>query len=264
MSASKRELFSPQAWLQTALVGGAEAVRARTIPEDRRSELLERLVVEIAQEVFADSARAEKLAEACDALAALIPGTEAEGKAVRVRGHMQFARNKHEEAVALYEHAIELFQAGGSRVEEARTMSSGLQSLIYLGRYEQAEAWSAKAQQVFEEEHDQLRLARLHSNRGNILYRQDRYQEALSTYELARKELELIGDARDVASVITNMATVQISMGRFQDALRAYREARRKCEAAGLSRMAACCVPSCPIPTTKRCATWTKRKCTWS
>jgi len=239
MSASERDLFSPEAWLQAASAGGSATVLAETVPEDRRSELLERLVVEIAQEVFADSARAEKLAEACDALAALIQGNEAEGKAVRVRGHMQFARNKHEAAVALYERAIALFQASLSRVEEARTMSSGLQSLIYLGRYEQAEAWSAKAQQVFEEVHDQLRLARLHSNRGNILYRQDRYQDALSSYELARKELDLIGDARDVASVITNMATVQISMGRFEDALQAYREARRKCEEAGLSRMAA-------------------------
>ena len=188
-------------------MSGATAVSAETIPEDRRTDLLERLVVEIAQEVFANNARAEKLAEACDALAALINGGESEGKAVRVRGHMQFARNKHEEAVVLYERAIELFQAAGSRVEEARTKSSGLQSWIYLGRYEQAVAWSEKAQQVFEEEHDELRLARLHSNRGNILYRQDRYQEALSTYELARKELERIGNARDVASVITNMAT---------------------------------------------------------
>jgi CHAT domain-containing protein/predicted negative regulator of RcsB-dependent stress response len=239
MSASERDLFSPDLWLQTALVRGAAAVSAESIPDDQRTQMLERLVVEIAQEVFADSAKAGKLAEACDALAALIGGDEAEGKAVRVRGHMQFARNRHEQAVALYERAIELFQAAGSRVEEARTMSSGLQSLIYLGRYQQAEAWSEKAQQVFEQEHDMLRLARLHSNRGNILYRQDRYQEALSSYELAREELERIGDARDVASVITNMATVQISMGRFEDALQAYREARRRCEEAGLSRMAA-------------------------
>jgi CHAT domain-containing protein len=239
MSASERDRFSPDAWLQTAVVIGAAAVSAETIPDDRRTELLERLVVEIAQQVFADRARAEKLAEACDSLAALITGGEAEGKAVRVRGHMQFAHNQYEEAVALYEHAIGLFQAARSRVEEARTMSSGLQSLIYLGRYQQAESWSEKARQVFEEEHDELRLARLHSNHGNILYRQDRYQEALSTYELARKELERIGNARDVASVMTNMATVQISMGRFEDARQTYREARRRCEEAGLSRMAA-------------------------
>lgn len=238
MSGPEWDQSSPDAWLQAAAVSGAAAVSAEAIPEDRRAELLERLVVEIAQEVFANSARAEKLAEACAALAELINGGESEGKAVRVRGHMQFSRNRHEEAVALYERAIELFQAAGSRVEEARTMSSGLQSLIYLGRYQQAEAWSEKARQVFEEVHDELRLARLHSNRGNILYRQDRYQEALSTYELARRELERIGNARDVASVITNMATVQISMGRFEDALQAYREARLKCEEAGLSRMA--------------------------
>jgi CHAT domain-containing protein/tetratricopeptide (TPR) repeat protein len=239
MSASAQDQFSPDVWLQLAMAIGAAAVSAEIIPDDRRTELLERLVVEIAQEVFADSARAEKLAEACDSLAALIGGGEAEGKAVRARGHMQFASNRHVEAAALYERAIQLFQVAGSRVEEARTMSSGLQSLIYLGRYEQAEDWSEKARRVFEEEHDELRLARLHSNRGNILYRQDRYQEALSTYELARKELERIGNSRDVASVITNMATVQISMGRFDDALQTYREARRRCEDAGLSRMAA-------------------------
>ena len=239
MSASERNRFTPEAWLEAASTGGAAAVNAADIPEDRRSELLERLVVEIAQEVFADSARAEKLADACDALADLIQGDESEGKAVRVRGHMQFARNKHEQAVAHYERAVGLFQAAGSRVEEARTMSSGLQSLIYLGRYEQAEAWSETARRVFEEVSDDLRLARLHSNRGNILYRQDRYREALSTYELARQELERIGNARDVASVITNMATVLISMGQFDEALLAYGEARNKCNEAGLSRMAA-------------------------
>src|SRR5664279_1076754 len=103
MSASERDRFSPDAWLQTARVAGAAAVSAETIPADRRTELLERLVVVIAQEVFADSAKAEKLAEACDSLAALINDGEAEGKAVRVRGHMRFASNKHEEAVALYE-----------------------------------------------------------------------------------------------------------------------------------------------------------------
>jgi tetratricopeptide (TPR) repeat protein len=239
MSAPPQGRFSPDVWLQEAAAGGLAAARVEAIPEDRWAELLERLVVEIAQEVFANSERAEKLSEVCDALAALIQGDEAQGKAVRVRGHMRFARNKYEEAVALYERAIALFQSSGSRVEEARTMSSGLQALIYLGRYEQAEAWSERARQVFEEEHDELRLARLHSNRGNILYRQDRYEEALSTYELARKELERIGNPRDVASVISNMATVQISMGRFEDALQAYREARRKCEETGLSRMAA-------------------------
>jgi CHAT domain-containing protein len=239
MSAPTRGHFSPDAWLQIAAEGGLAAACVEAIPEDRRAEMLERLVVEIAQEVFANSERAEKLAEVCDALAALIHGDEAQGKAVRVRGHMQFARNKHEAAVALYERAIALFQAAGSRVEEARTMSSGLQSLIYLGRYEQAEAWSETARQVFEDEHDELRLARLQSNRGNIFYRQDRYEDALSTYKLARRELERLGNPRDVASVISNMATVQISMGRFEDALQAYREARLKCEEAGLSRMAA-------------------------
>ena len=239
MSTSERERFSPDAWLATALARGAAAVSAETIPPAMRAELLERLVVEISREVFADSARAEKLADACDALAGLIPGGEAEGKATRARGHMQFARNRHEEAVALYEKAIALFQASGSRVEEARTMSSGLQSLIYLGHYEQAESWSEKARTVFEETGDELRLARLDSNRGNILYRQDRYEEALASYMSAREKLERIGDARDVASVITNMATVQISMGRFEDALTAYREARHMCGEAGLSRMAA-------------------------
>lgn len=239
MSTSEQERFSPDAFLKEASASGASAVRAEAVPQSRRVELLERLVVEISREVFANNARAEKLAEACEALARLIPGGEAQGKAVRARGHMRFALNRHEDAVALYEEAIGLFQAAGSRVEEARTMSSGLQSLIYLGRYAQAEVWSAKARQVFEETGDDLRLARLDSNRGNILYRQDRYQEALSSYEKARAGLERIGDARDVASVITNMATVQISMGRFEDALKAYREARSKCGAAGLNRMAA-------------------------
>ncbi len=232
-------VFSAEAWLEEAAAQGAGAVSDERVAPERRAELLERLVKEIGREVYADSARAEKLVEACDALAGLLPGKAAEGKAVRARGHLQFARSQHSEAAALYEQAIGLFRLAGDRLELALTMSGALQALIYLGQYARAEEWCRSAEQVFREEGDALRLARLYSNRGNVLFRQDRYVEALESYQAARQELGRIGNARDVASVITNMATVQISMGRFEEALSSYHEARKRCQDAGLPRMAA-------------------------
>jgi CHAT domain-containing protein len=239
MSPPGQSGFSAEAWLEEAATQGAEAVGVEHIAPERRAELLERLVKEIGREVYADSARAEKLVEACDALAALLPGKTAQGKAVRARGHLQFARSQHAEAAELYEQAIGLFRLEGDRLELALTMSGALQALIYLGQYARAEEWCRSAEQIFREEGDALRLARLYSNRGNVLFRQDRYQEALESYQAARLELGRIGNARDVASVITNMATVQISMGRFGEALNSYNEARKRCQDAGLPRMAA-------------------------
>jgi tetratricopeptide (TPR) repeat protein len=236
---SSESRFSPELWLVEAGRSGAAAVRPGLIPPAARKDLLDRLVAELGREVYGDSARVELLAAACDALAALTGGAEAEGKAVRARGHVQFARNQHAAAITLYERATELFRASENQGELALTLSGALQSLIYLGRYAQAEAWTAEAEQIFAARGDGLRLARLASNRGNILYRQDRYAEALDSYQRARTELEQSGDARDVASVVSNMATVQISMGRFEAALASYHEARRLCAEAGLTRMAA-------------------------
>ena len=239
MSIAGQTVFSAEAWLEQAAALGAEAVSEERITPERRAELLERLVKEIGREVYADSARAEKLVEACDALAVLLAGKAAQGKAVRARGHLQFARSQHAEAAELYERAIGLFRQAGDRIEMALTMSGGMQTLIYLGQYTQAEKWCRSAEEVFREEGDALRLARLYSNRGNVLFRQDKYLEALESYQAARQELGRIGNPRDVASVITNMATVQISMGRFGEALNSYSEARKRCQDAGLPRMAA-------------------------
>ncbi|MGD0002449.1 MAG: hypothetical protein ABSE21_20325, partial [Bryobacteraceae bacterium] len=164
-------VFSAEAWLEEAATLGAGAVGEERIAPERRAELLERLVKEIGREVYADSVRAEKLVEACDALAVLLPGKTAQGKAVRARGHLQFARSQHVEAAELYEQAIVLFRQAGDRLELALTMSGALQALIYLGQYARAEEWCRAAEQVFREEGDALRLARLYSNRGNVLFR---------------------------------------------------------------------------------------------
>ena len=116
MNPNGQSVFTAEAWLEEAAASGAAAVSEDRIAPERRAELLERLVKEIGREVYADSARAEKLVEACDALAALLPGKTAEGKAVRARGHLQFARSQHAEAAELYERAVGLFRQEGDRV----------------------------------------------------------------------------------------------------------------------------------------------------
>ena len=226
-------------WLKAAAAPGDPAVAAAQLAPEARATALEQLVIEIGKAVYSDNALSERLLALAEALSGLMPGSAPKAHVAKARGHLLFQRSQPAGAVEQYERAIALFGESGQRIEVARCMSSGAQSLIYLGRYPQAEVWIDTAAAVFTAAGDWLRLARLDSNRGNVLYRQDRYLEALEAYERAKRELQIHGDVRDVASVVTNTATVLISMGRFEDALASYREARRLCTEAGLQRMAA-------------------------
>jgi CHAT domain-containing protein/tetratricopeptide (TPR) repeat protein len=203
----------------------ADLRNARTV------ELLHEQVLAI---VYADLARAKRLASAAWKLAGDLGDPAALASGWRALGHVSYAGSQYEEALSHYQKALEIFTALGRDLEAGRTLTSGLQSLIYLGRYEEAYAWAARAKEIFRRHGDELRLARLASNVGNIHYRQDRYAEALAIYEEAYATLVRLGAHRDVAAVLSNMAVCNISLSRFDRALESYRTARDYCERHGL------------------------------
>ncbi len=132
-----------------------------------------------------------------------------------------------------------LLERLGQDLDVGRTLTSGLQALIYLGRYDQAFQWAERARGIFERHGDQLRLARLSSNMGNILYRQDRHVEALEYYNQAREPLGRLGEPRDLAAVLSNMAVCCTSLGRFADAVSHYEAAREHSVRHGLPLLVA-------------------------
>ncbi len=198
-------------------------------PDSHNLRVAEQFHAEVLRLAYVDLDRAARLAQAAGWLAELLDDDAARALAVRCRGHMFFARGQHAEALECYEATLELLERCNDELSVARTLSSGLQALIYLGRYERALDWAGRARTIFERHGDELRLARLSSNIGNILFRQDRHCEALEYYQAALEPLRRLGEPRDLAAVLSNMAVCCTSLGQFAGALEHYAAAREHC-----------------------------------
>jgi CHAT domain-containing protein len=221
--------------------------------ESARLELLERetglhqpetvqgLYAEVLQLAYRDTDAAERLAHAAQWLADRLGDRVSRAAGLRCAGHMHFARARYQPAFDAYAEALRLLEEEGPacELEVGRTLATGLQVLIYLGRYDEAFEWAARAREIYARRHDELRLARLTSNMGNILYRQDRHQEAIALYRQACAQLQRIGEPRDIAAVLSNMAVCYTSLSDFPAALEAYRQTREHCVRHGLDLLTA-------------------------
>lgn len=176
-----------------------------------------------------DLDNAGRLAEAANWISARLDDPAARAMGLRAVGHMHYLKGRQEPALECYQAALTIYENAGFEIDAGRTMSGGLQTLIYLGRYEEAFAWADRARDIFRRHGDRLRLARLDTNVANILYRLDRFEEALELYRRAYAEFAEIGDAQDVAITLKNMATCQISLNDFRQALETYSAAREFC-----------------------------------
>ena len=58
--------------------------------------------------------------------------------------NVRYLSGRLEEAVVLYQRALEAFALGDDEIEGAKTRSSALQALILLGRYDDAQSWAGR------------------------------------------------------------------------------------------------------------------------
>ncbi len=234
---------APPEWIQalSALPPG-DAADAKFFHE--RAELRNPVSVELLHEevlrvLYADLDRAGRFARAARTLANDLNDPACQAAGLRAMGHVSYAGSNYEEALRHYGEALDILGTLGREHDIGRTLISGLQPLIYLGRYEDAYTWANRAEEIFQRLGDELRLARLASNVGNILYRQDRYAEALTSYEKAYATLGRLGEHRDVAAVLSNMAVCNISLSGFTRAVELYGEARDYCRRHELPQLVA-------------------------
>jgi CHAT domain-containing protein/tetratricopeptide (TPR) repeat protein len=202
---------------------------------------VEHLYEETLRVAYRDLESAGRLARATQWLADLLGDNVSRAAGLRCAGHMHFAHARYQEALDCYSQALLLLEAEGPRLEleAGRTLATGLQVLIYLGRYDQAFQWADRARGIYERHHDELRLARLASNMGNIYFRQDRHPEAIALYRQAYPVLQDLGQPRDVAAVLSNMAVCYTCLSDFRAALDAYQQAREHCLKHGLDPLVA-------------------------
>ncbi len=160
------------------------------------AEFVEQLHEAILTRVLSDVNEAANLARAAGVIARNLGHDRSIALGYRAKGNVQYIQSRFAPAVASYRRAAAIFKRIGHDHELARTFSSALQSLIYLGHYETALHWADEARATFESEQDELRLARLDSNVGNLYYRQDRYGEALTLYRSALERFRHCGQNR--------------------------------------------------------------------
>jgi CHAT domain-containing protein len=200
-------------------------------PELRNAELLSALTTRVLRQIRISADRALRMAEAACAIADGIGTPAALAEGLRSKANALYANGQNAAAAELHAKAAELFGQAENQEELARTLSTSIQPLLLLGRYEQALAAGERARQIFLEEDNLWRLARVEFNIGNIFYRQDRFQDALNAYQRAYHELLKHDDAEGIAGALSNLATCHISLNQFSDALANYEEARTFCTA---------------------------------
>ncbi len=210
-------------------------------PELRAPAHVDALYRQVLKLAYVDLTRAARFSQAASWLGTQVGDAASRAAGLRSSGHMAFARARYPEALESYTAALKLLEAAGPdlELEQGRTLATGLQVLIYLGRYDEAFQWAARARDIYRRHHDELRLARLTSNMGNILFRQDLHQDAIALYRQAAAELERLGEPRDLAAILSNMAVCYTSLSEFDLALQSYRRAREHCRKFGFVRLAA-------------------------
>jgi CHAT domain-containing protein len=225
------ELFSQLAQLQS------DAARRKFLTRHRavvRVEVVERLAQLVVERVRVDTREAVHLAEAAVLIGKRLRRKETLALGLRAKANALYACGNNAAAVEYHERAVELFDALKIEKEAARTLSSAIQPLILLGKYDKAFKTAARAKEIFARLNDPQRLARLDINLGNIFHRQDRFDEAIAHYERAYANLLPYKDAEAIAVVLSNMAMCLISLNDFPRALDCYQKAREACERHGM------------------------------
>lgn len=190
----------------------------------REVATVDALVAEAMATIRQDYPRARLIAGYAHRLATSLHVPSAQGKAARLRGHVELLSGKSRAAVALYEAAWDHFQ--GDPVEQATTALTMIQALAYIGQYDRAFAIADRAIATYTEVNDEVRAARIRANVGNVLHRLDRYAEAEANYRLALPVLASAQALQDVAIVMRNYGVCLMGLQRFTEADAMYAEAR--------------------------------------
>ncbi len=221
-------------WLEELSLAPDARTRRRLLFDDQNTgsqnadqkAIADRLYDEVLRLVRIDLTRASRVAQAAEWLAAKWRDEYIRAQSLRARGYVFYLTANYRRACEKHQAALKIFGRLNLDIHAARTISSMLQPLIYLGRYKRAFALAARARKIFHKHNDHLRLARLDSNVGNILHRLDRFTEGLAHYERAHKVFRELGQVADVPFALHNMAMCYTGLNRFDEALQTYGAAR--------------------------------------
>ena len=184
----------------------------------------------VVEKIRVDTREALHLADAGLLIAQKLRRKEDLALSYRAKANALYMTGDNHAAVELHDRAITLYLSQHNEKEAARTLSSAIQPLILLGKYDAAFRASERARAIFTRLGEPRRIAILENNVGNIFHSQDRFEEAIAHYELAYKALSEFEDWERVAITLHNMAMCLISLNDFQRSLDCYQKSRELCE----------------------------------
>ena len=182
------------------------------------------------KEMRVNTSRALAIAEAALAIAQALRRPDLLGHSFRAKANVVAAAGDYNEAIALYETALDQFSSHNDDEGTARTLTALIQPCIMLGEYARAFESAERAQKLLQRLGDQRRLARLENNIGNIYHRQDQFESALTHYESAYQRLLAYGDTEELSISLNNMSMCLISLNDFPRALETYERASKLLE----------------------------------
>jgi len=180
----------------------------------------------VSRAVRVDLGKARRLANTAVTLAKRLGNAESHAYAARAMANSLWFRGRNAQAAQHHSRATDLFERAGNSIEAGRTLSSSIQPLILLGKYEHALDAAKRAKKIFAAAGAKVRLARLDINIGNIFHRQDRFREALACYEKAYSRLLPARDSEGIIAALHNAAVCLIALNEYEKALSTYHLAR--------------------------------------
>ncbi len=196
-------------------------------PSELRAAV-EPLATEVLRMMRTDTRRALDIAERAGVVADAVGDPRLRARAVWVRAHGLSGVLRNREASASYEAAAAAYRELGDRLLESKVSIGWINALMYLGEYPKAVALGEHARDVFRRRGLRAEVARLSMNLGNIQHRLDRPTQALREYDRALSTARALADPLMIRIIQFNRANVLTSLGRLSEAENLYGEVGRE------------------------------------
>jgi CHAT domain-containing protein len=198
-------------------------------------ELLVTLKTQADQHEHQDPQMPQQISRVAAEVAELLDDDVARAVAAVIRGNTARFLGQHQAAVADYERAAALYQAGGDELASAISRIGQINALTHLGRYDEALDLAGRIGAVLDAHADRPARAKLEMNLGVLHARLGQHQVALSHYQVARARFAALGDTPRLAMLDANQANLLTDLDDFRGAEELYRSARDAFSAAGMA-----------------------------
>ncbi|MDJ1180104.1 CHAT domain-containing protein [Roseofilum sp. BLCC_M91] len=130
------------------------------------------------------------------------------------KGRQLYRQQEYEQAIALWQEALDRFELRGETAQQALTLSYLALTDRHLGNWESAQTHLNRALKLLERSPSEVRIiAQVLNTQGQLYHGQGQFKAALSAWEKAEQAYQQAGDAEGVTGSQLNQASVLQQLG---------------------------------------------------